>query len=64
MSKGTILVIDDEPQIQKMLGVILAHAGYDIVNADSGAPEGIVVQAMLQAKQAGVDNFLIAVKRE
>jgi biopolymer transport protein ExbD len=35
-----------------------------IVNADSGAPEGIVVQAMLQAKQAGVDNFLIAVKRE
>ena len=36
MSKGIVLVIDDEPQIQKMLGVILTHAGYEVVNADSG----------------------------
>jgi len=35
-----------------------------VVNADSGAPEGIVVEAMLQARRAGVDHFLIAVKRE
>jgi biopolymer transport protein ExbD len=35
-----------------------------VVNADSAAPEGIVVQAMLQARRAGVDHFLIAVKRE
>jgi biopolymer transport protein ExbD len=35
-----------------------------IVNADGSAPEGVVVQAMLQARQAGVENFLIAVKRE
>ena len=31
MSKGLVLVIDDEPQIQKMLGVILTHAGYTVV---------------------------------
>jgi biopolymer transport protein ExbD len=35
-----------------------------VVNADSSAPEGIVVQAMLQARRAGVEHFLIAVKRE
>jgi two-component system KDP operon response regulator KdpE len=36
MSKGVVLVIDDEPQIQKMLGVILTHAGYEVANAASG----------------------------
>jgi biopolymer transport protein ExbD len=35
-----------------------------VVNADSAAPEGIVVQAMLQARRAGVEYFLIAVRRE
>jgi biopolymer transport protein ExbD len=35
-----------------------------VVNADSAAPEGTVVEAMLQARRAGVDHFLIAVKRE
>ena len=34
-----------------------------VVNADSGAPEGIVVEAMLQARSAGVEHFLIAVRR-
>jgi two-component system KDP operon response regulator KdpE len=36
MSKGVVLVIDDEPQIQKMLGVILTHAGYEVTSANSG----------------------------
>jgi biopolymer transport protein ExbD len=35
-----------------------------VVNADNSAPEGIVVEAMLQARRAGVNHFLIAVKRE
>jgi biopolymer transport protein ExbD len=35
-----------------------------VVNADSAAPEGIVVEAMLQARRAGVNHFMIAVKRE
>jgi biopolymer transport protein ExbD len=35
-----------------------------VVNADAAAPEGIVVEAMLQARRAGVNHFLIAVKRE
>jgi biopolymer transport protein ExbD len=32
------------------------------VNADTDAPEGTVVQAMIQARRAGVEKFLIAVK--
>jgi biopolymer transport protein ExbD len=35
-----------------------------VVNADSEAPEGVVVEAMLQARRAGVEHFLIAVKRQ
>ena len=36
MSRGIVLVIDDEPQIQKLLGVILSHAGYEVFNAADG----------------------------
>jgi biopolymer transport protein ExbD len=35
-----------------------------IVSADNIAPQGMVVQAMLQARSAGARNFLIAVKHE
>lgn len=35
-----------------------------VVNADAAAAQGVVVEAMLQARRAGVDHFLIAVKRE
>jgi len=35
-----------------------------VVSADSAAPQGVVVQAMLQARAAGAQHFLIAVKHE
>jgi biopolymer transport protein ExbD len=35
-----------------------------IVAADSDAPNGVVVQAMLRAREAGAERFLIAVKHE
>jgi biopolymer transport protein ExbD len=35
-----------------------------IVSADAAAPNGIVVQSMLLARQAGAEHFLFAVKRE
>ena len=35
-----------------------------VVSADSDAPQGIVVQAMLRARGAGAQYFLIAVKHE
>ena len=33
-----------------------------VVNADTDAPEGAVVEAMIEARRAGVEKFLIAVK--
>lgn len=35
-----------------------------IVSADNEAPQGIVVQAMLRARKAGAQNFLIAVQHK
>jgi biopolymer transport protein ExbD len=35
-----------------------------VVAADAAAPNGIVVQAMLRAKEAGASHFLFAIKRE
>lgn len=35
-----------------------------IVSADSEAPQGVVVQAMLRARSAGAQHFLIAVKHQ
>jgi len=35
-----------------------------VVSADAAAPQGLVVQAMLRARQAGVEHFLIAVRHD
>jgi biopolymer transport protein ExbD len=35
-----------------------------IVNADAAAAHGVVTEAMLRARDAGVEHFLIAVKHE
>ena len=44
----------------------LMHSTEDniVVSADSKAPQGVVVQAMLQARAAGAQHFLIAVAHE
>jgi DNA-binding NtrC family response regulator len=33
---GAVLVVDDEPEIRKMVSVVLAQAGYTVFLADSG----------------------------
>jgi biopolymer transport protein ExbD len=35
-----------------------------IVAADDAAPNGVIVQAMMKAREAGARNFLIAVRHE
>lgn len=47
MNKTEILVIDDEPQIQKLLTIILESNGYKVAIATSGA-EGISLAASIQ----------------
>ncbi|MCG6553689.1 MAG: biopolymer transporter ExbD [Candidatus Magnetominusculus sp. LBB02] len=35
-----------------------------IVAADNATPQGVVVQAMLQARRAGAEHFMIAIKND
>ena len=63
------IFLDKTPvTLDSMAGVLrnLLQGGHQglIVNADQNAPEGLVVEAMLQARHAGVEHFQIAVKRE
>ena len=43
-------------------GMLASTDASVIVAADSSAPNGITVQAMLKAREAGAQHFLIAVK--
>ncbi len=52
------------PALALALKPMLGNKREVVVNADRGAPEGAVVEAMLEARRAGVDQFLIAVKRK
>jgi len=36
MNNATILVVDDEPQIRRVLRSTLAREGYDVVEAKNG----------------------------
>ena len=69
ITKDSKIYVDKKPATLSSIAFILKTVLTEddrgvVVNADNGAPEGIVVQAMLQARRAGVNHFLIAVKRE
>jgi CheY-like chemotaxis protein len=52
-----ILVIDDDPQLREMVSVMLAHAGYDVVDADDGR-EGIRLYRQQPADLVITDIFM------
>jgi two-component system, OmpR family, KDP operon response regulator KdpE len=54
MVKGNILVIDDELQIRKLLGITLQSNGYKVLTA-STAKEGLVVAANQQPDMVVLD---------
>jgi biopolymer transport protein ExbD len=62
------ILIDKTPVTLETLGNVLKQKMENseqtdlIVAADSQAPNGITVQAMLRARSVGVQHFLIAVK--
>ncbi|PKU26346.1 ExbD/TolR family protein [Telmatospirillum siberiense] len=63
------LMVNEEPTTLEGLGEVLRprltdDAGTVIVNADTDAPNGVVVQAMLAGRAAGVEKFLFAVRRK
>jgi biopolymer transport protein ExbD len=69
ITKESQLLLDKTPATLETLAFVLKPMmqGRDpnvVVAADAAAPEGVVVQAMLEARRAGVESFLIAVQRE
>lgn len=67
ITKGSAILIDSTPvtldNLAGTLKPLLKGLNEQIiVAADSAAPQGTVVQAMLRARSAGVEHFLIAVK--
>jgi two-component system KDP operon response regulator KdpE len=47
MNKPSILVIDDEPQIRKLLNIVLENNGFRVTNAETGL-KGISLAASIQ----------------
>ena len=67
VTKNSAIMLDNTPVSLDTLASTLqpmlkTSDGHIIVAADSAAPEGVVVQAMLQAQHAGAEHFMIAVK--
>ncbi|HEY1722991.1 MAG TPA: biopolymer transporter ExbD [Magnetospirillaceae bacterium] len=63
---GHVLVNETETSLDDLpdrLGP-LATDGVVVVNADSDAPHGVVVEAMLRARTAGVERFLFALRKK
>ena len=64
---GTIYLNEVSLQLDDLAPALKAmlHGDDDVVvSADASAPEGVVVQAMLRAREAGAQHFLIAVRRD
>lgn len=63
------LLLDETPVTVDSLGptlrpLLAGHGGNLVVAADSAAPSGVVVAAMLHARDAGAAHFLMAIKRQ
>lgn len=65
---GRILLNETEVTLDTLavsLRGLLSGPDADIVvSADNRAPNGLVVQAMLRAREAGAEHFLLAIKPE
>ncbi len=64
---GRLLVDQNETSFDELTTVIRARLGTGttvIVNADEAAPNGVVVRAMLEARAAGADKFLFAIRKQ
>ena len=67
VTRDSLIMINETPVTMQTLAAtlkpLLGEENADlIVSADEAAPQGMVVQAMLAARKAGAQNFLIAVE--
>ena len=67
MRNGQIQINRQPVQLSQVAATVKQRLGADgnvVVAADAGAPNGVVVEAMLRARQGGAGHFLIAVQRD
>lgn len=68
VNRGNQIFVNRRPvrldEVQRAVATLLRKDGEVIVTADDGASHGVVVQAMLAARRAGAEHFLVAVHRE
>jgi len=64
---GRLLVNETETSLDGLPAVLApsltGNSRTVVINADSAAPNGVVVQAMLQCRAAGAEKFLFAMRR-
>jgi biopolymer transport protein ExbD len=64
---GRLLIDQNETPFEQLAAVLRVRLGAGmtvIVNADAAAPNGVVVRAMLEARAAGADKFLFAIRKQ
>ena len=66
--EGKLLVNESETTLDGLAETLRSHMTATdktvVVNADSDAPNGLVVQAMLRGRAVGIEKFLFAVKKQ
>jgi biopolymer transport protein ExbD len=68
VNRANQIFVDQQPMpLERVSNAVARRLGHDrdiVVSADDGASHGVVVQAMLAARRAGAEHFLVAVHRE
>ncbi|HTH61893.1 MAG TPA: biopolymer transporter ExbD [Paraburkholderia sp.] len=68
VNRANQIFVNQQPvrldEVARAVAKGIRRDGNIVVAADDGASHGVVVQAMLEARKAGAEHFLVAVHRE
>ncbi|WP_028217515.1 ExbD/TolR family protein [Paraburkholderia oxyphila] len=68
VNRANQIFVNQQPvrldEVDRAVAKLLRKDGDVIVAADDGAAHGVVVKAILEARKAGAEHFLVAVHRE
>ncbi len=68
VNRANHIFVNQQPvrldEVRAVVANLLRKDGRIVVAADDGASHGVVVEAILEARKAGAEHFLVAVHRE
>jgi biopolymer transport protein ExbD len=68
VNRANQIFVNQQPvhldEVHSVVAHLLRADGNIVVAADDGASHGVVVEAILEARKAGAEHFLVAVDRE